>query len=49
MKTKQITKQRSQERSFETAMLDCKLEYDELISNDILDEIAFAEICDDDE
>lgn len=43
MKTKQITKERKQEREFEVANNDIKWEYENLISDDILDEVALCE------
>jgi hypothetical protein len=49
MKTKQETTQRHESRDFTIAMLDCKSEFDEIVSEDILDELAFSEITDDDE
>ena len=49
MKTKAVTVQRNQERSFDIAMLDFKFEYDSIVGDDILDEIAFSETIDDDE
>ena len=49
MKTKAITTQRNQARDFDIAMLDCKSEFsDGLFDDSILDELALAEIEDDD-
>ncbi len=49
MKTREVTVQRIQERSFEMAMYDCKSEYGALVGDDVLDEMAMAEIDDSDE
>jgi hypothetical protein len=49
MKTRQETTQRHQSRDFTIAMLDLKTEFGEIAGDDILDELAFAEIMDDDE
>lgn len=46
MKTKTVTKQRNQERSFETAMQDYSTEYDSVLDDSIIDELAMSEIED---
>jgi hypothetical protein len=49
MKTKRDVKNRKQETEFKLAVHDCRLEYGELIPDDILDEIAFVECLAEDE
>lgn len=49
MKTKHESKNRKQESEFKLAVHDCKLEYGELIPEDVLDEIALAECLSEDE
>ncbi len=49
MKTKQITKQRTQLRDFDVAMLDCTNEFGDVLTDEFLDPDALAEIEDEDE
>ena len=47
MKTKLLTKNRHAERDFDVAMMDCKSEFGiDLVGDDILDEVAMAELED---
>jgi len=49
MKTKKISKQRTQARDFDVAMLDCQGEFDGLLDDSFLDEEGLSLIEDDDE
>ena len=47
MKTKTMSKQRTQARDYDVAMIDCKSEFcDGVFDDSILDELAMAEIDD---
>lgn len=48
MKTKKVTKQRTQARDFDVAMLDCSSEFEGVLDDSILDELAMSEVEDDD-
>ena len=49
MKTKKVTKQRNRARDFDVAMLDCRSEFGDVYSDDILDEIAFIDLLEDED
>ena len=49
MKTKEKTRQRTQETEFKLMSKDIKWEYDVLVDDDILDEVALAEVLDEEE
>lgn len=49
MKTKTETVHRNQARDFDIAMLDCKSEFGDVYSDDILDEIAFIDLLEDED
>ena len=49
MKTKTQTTQLRQMRDFDVAMMECANEFGSLVTDDILDEMAFAEMGENDD
>ena len=47
MKTKEITKGRKAGREFDVALLECKVDYGEILTDDILEEVFMEDEFDD--